>query len=170
MTQARTRAHGVVTPSPIQLLLEAALRVLVSLVQGIASTLQMIFNRSPRDWHTSAAQEVLPRETSDIRASTFILRDDHRSASIPQDEVGGRIHKGTPRHKCETTQALILSRPHRGRPSKDGGVLTRLTRVRRFASNPRRTSGSRANHGPCPDLQLQAHARVKTVPGFRPSS
>ena len=66
MTQARARAHGVVTPSLSQHLLTAMLRVLVDLVQGVASTLQMIFTRRLRDWHTEATQEALPRETSDI--------------------------------------------------------------------------------------------------------
>ena len=66
MTQARARAHGVVTPSASQLWLTATLRVLVRLVLGLVSTLPMIFNRRARDWHTDAQQEALPRETSEI--------------------------------------------------------------------------------------------------------
>ena len=66
MTQARARAHGVVTPSLSQLSLTATLCVLVRLVLGLASTLQMILNRRPRDWHTRATHEALPRETSEI--------------------------------------------------------------------------------------------------------
>jgi len=43
-------------------------------------------------------------------------------------------------------------------------------RVRRCASNPRRTPGSRADIKACSSLQLQACARLTTVPGSRLSS
>jgi hypothetical protein len=66
MTRARTRTHGLGNPPLIQLWLEAALCVFVSLVQGAATTLWMIFKPTRRDWHTETAQQDLPRATSGI--------------------------------------------------------------------------------------------------------
>ena len=66
MTRARNRTHGLGNPPLIQLLLEAVLCVLVSLVQGARTTLGMICNRTHRDWHTTSAQEDLPQATSGI--------------------------------------------------------------------------------------------------------
>ncbi len=66
MTRARSRTHGLVIPPLSQPLLTAALCVFVSLVLGVASTLQMICAVFRRDWHTIEAGKVLPRETSGI--------------------------------------------------------------------------------------------------------
>jgi hypothetical protein len=66
MTRARNRTHGLGNPPLIQLLLEAVLCVFVSLVQGVRTTLGMIFNRTHRDWHTESAHEDLPQATSGI--------------------------------------------------------------------------------------------------------
>jgi hypothetical protein len=48
----------------IQPLLGAMLMLCVSLVQGAATTLRMILNRTSRDWHTEDAHEDLPQATS----------------------------------------------------------------------------------------------------------
>jgi hypothetical protein len=53
-----------VTPPPLDRWIEAALMLCVSLVQGAATTLGMIFNRTRRDWHTTSANEDLPQATS----------------------------------------------------------------------------------------------------------
>jgi hypothetical protein len=66
MTQARTASSGVVTPPPLQHWLHAVLMLFVELVQGVATTLGMIFNRTRRDWHTADAREDLPQAKSDI--------------------------------------------------------------------------------------------------------
>ncbi len=126
MTQARARAHGVVTPSLSQLSLTATLRVLVRLVLGLASTLQMILNRRPRDWHMRATHEALPRETSEIHAPKSILRDDRRCASIPQDEARERSTESRCYTTHKSTEALIL-RDREAIVSKDGGALTALS-------------------------------------------
>jgi hypothetical protein len=53
-----------VTLPPLDRWIDAALMLCVSLVQGAATTLGMIFNRRSRDWHTEDAHEVLPQATS----------------------------------------------------------------------------------------------------------
>jgi hypothetical protein len=71
MTQARTASSGVVTPPPLDRWIDAVLMLFAELVQGVATTLGMIFNRTRRDWHTADAREDLPQAKSDIQ-----LRDD----------------------------------------------------------------------------------------------
>jgi hypothetical protein len=63
MTRARTASYGVVTPPPLKLLLQAVLMLCVSLVQGVATTLGVIFKRTHRDWHTDRTHEDLPQAT-----------------------------------------------------------------------------------------------------------
>lgn len=70
MTQAQTRANGLVIPSLPQLWLTAMLRVLVELVLGVASTCRMRNLRQPRDWHTGPTTAALPEETSDTHQET----------------------------------------------------------------------------------------------------
>jgi len=48
----------------IQPLLDAVLMLCVSLVQAAATTLRMILNRKPRDWHRQATHKALPQATS----------------------------------------------------------------------------------------------------------
>ena len=67
MTRARTASLGVAKLTAIQPLLGAVLMLCVSLVQGAATTLGMIFKRRSRDWHTETAHEDLPQATSGIR-------------------------------------------------------------------------------------------------------
>ena len=68
MTRARTASYGVVTPPPLDRWIEAVLMLCVSLVQGVATTLGMIFNGRDRDWHTDDAREDLPQATSGIHS------------------------------------------------------------------------------------------------------
>ena len=67
MTRARRAAKGLVTPPPLQHWLNAVLLLCVSLVQGVAMTLGMIFNRIHRDWHTTDAYAGLPQAKSGIQ-------------------------------------------------------------------------------------------------------
>jgi hypothetical protein len=67
MTRARTASYGVVTPPPLDRWIEAVLMLCVSLVQGAATTLGMIFNCNRRDWHTAIAHEDLPQAKSGIQ-------------------------------------------------------------------------------------------------------
>ena len=71
MTRARTASLGVGDLTAIQLLLGAVLMLCVSLVQGAATTLGMIFKRRSRDWHTETAREALPQATSGNQLQEF---------------------------------------------------------------------------------------------------
>jgi hypothetical protein len=66
MTRARNRTNGLGEPPLIHLLPEAVLYDLVSLGQGTASRLGMIFNRTHRSWRTQTAREELPHAASGI--------------------------------------------------------------------------------------------------------
>ena len=57
---------GVGDLTAIQPLLGAVLMLCVSVVQGVRTTLGMIFNCSLRDWRTVATREVLPQATSEM--------------------------------------------------------------------------------------------------------
>ena len=145
MTRTQTRAYGVIAPSSRQLLLEAMLRAFVWLVSNVVSTLRTIFNRPTRDWHTGRAEEGQRPTPNDIhkrnllgppgsrpavgaqrrnttlpdQAHQPILRDDRRSAPIPQDERGSFKRNGK--------EALILSSAQSVRPSKGERRLTALS-------------------------------------------
>ena len=82
MTRARNRTQGLGNPPLIQLWLEAVLCVFVSLAQGAATTLGMIFNRTHRDWHTETAREALPQATSGIQ-----LKDTRPAATASRMEA-----------------------------------------------------------------------------------
>jgi hypothetical protein len=66
MTRARSHTWAVGISPLIQPLLEAVLCVVVSLVQGVATTFGMIGRRSPRDWHTQLSSKALPQTKPDI--------------------------------------------------------------------------------------------------------
>jgi hypothetical protein len=138
--------------------MEAVLLLCVSLVQGAASTLKMIFNRKARDWHTDDTREALPHATSSIsqtgttlgppgsrpavdaqrrtrtlheQTSTPILRDAH--SVRPQDEVSGCKYKG---------QEVLILRDREAIVSKDEGGLTSL------ATRPSRHTQSLSSRKP----------------------
>ena len=77
MTQERTRAYGVGSPSRGQLLLTAMLRALVALVHNVVSTFQMKHKPLLRDWHTEQAHVSLPRAKSDTQQQ--------EQQAVPQD-------------------------------------------------------------------------------------
>jgi hypothetical protein len=67
MTRARTASYGVVTPPPLDRWIDAVLMLCVSLVQGVATTFEMRFNRRTHDWHMGTAREALPQTKPDIQ-------------------------------------------------------------------------------------------------------
>ena len=94
MTPAHPRANWSGVPSLTELWLEALLRAVAMLGSNVAATLQMIAKRLAGDWHTGAPSSDLPRETHDTHKET------HLAAA-----------------SSASTEALMVSRPHRGRPS-----------------------------------------------------
>jgi len=95
MTQARTRANEVGSPSLRQLSLAAMLRAFVELVLHAVSTLWMRWRCLSRDWHTDDAATALPEEKTGNQhqkpsspatqgSSALILRD--REAIVSKDE------------------------------------------------------------------------------------
>jgi hypothetical protein len=133
MTQARTASSGVVTPPPLQHWLHAVLMLFVELVQGVATTLGMIFNRNHRDWHTADACEDLPQAKSDIQ-----LRKDHTTHGVilglvPRISVGSarglstiplETHNRDSRHKPENDSCDVARSAQRAfLPLKRGGPI-----------------------------------------------
>ena len=181
MTPARTASYGVSNPPPLQLWLHAVLMLFAELVSRAVSTLQMVRVRCTRDWHTKAPHADLPRETSGICAHERILRDDRRSAPIPQDEASGRNQEGSPRHKRETIQALMVSSTQSVRPSNHKSGLTALSagsvehafpapclpklqerRQKAGIQSVRNAHASRGN--PLPSFRAQAHCAEDPEP------
>jgi hypothetical protein len=121
MTQARTASHGVVTPPPLQRWLHAVLMLFAELVQGVATTLGMGFNRTRRDWHTADAREDLPQAKSDIH-----LKKETNTTHgvilglVPRISVGSS--RGLTAIPLETQ-----NRDSRDKPENDSGVVERST-------------------------------------------
>jgi hypothetical protein len=93
MTRARNRTNGLGEPALIHLLLEAVLYDLVSLGQGTASRLGMIFNRTHSNWRTQTAREDLPHAASGIsshrrRTTDGAVSLQERAPELPP-ETGG---------------------------------------------------------------------------------
>ncbi len=95
MTQARTRANEVGSPSPSQLSLTAMLRAFVELVLHAASTLWMRWCCLSRDWHAGEAATALPEATSGIQPQE--VQPDRRAPA--------RLSA----HRAETTLTLMVS-------------------------------------------------------------
>ncbi len=101
MTQARTCANAVGSPSLPQLWLIVMLRMFAALAHSVVSTFQMRSNRQPRDWRTDRVDASLPRMKNDIQ---------HQEATtaVPQD----------------SPSALTVSSTQCVRPSNHEGALT----------------------------------------------
>ena len=67
MTLARTHAHGLVSPSPLQHWLNATLCVLAELVHSVAAMLGMRNRRQARECDTIQMPEALPQATHDTQ-------------------------------------------------------------------------------------------------------
>ena len=131
MTRARTASYGVVTPPPLDRWIEAVLMLCVSLVQGAATTLGMIFNRSHRDWHTETAHEALPQATSGISSQGTQLhpRSHSRASEARPENLCGpsrglasdplETNNRHSRHKAENDPARVTRR-HTSSPPPSG--------------------------------------------------
>ena len=107
MTRARTASYGVVTPPPLQLWLHAVLMLCVSLVQGAATTLGMIFNRTHRDWHTVDADENLPQATSGIHLQESSHTHGVILGLVPRIPVGSSRGLATIPHEAINQDARL---------------------------------------------------------------
>ncbi len=88
MTRARTASLGMAILTAIQPLLGAVLMLCLSLVQGAATTLRMIFKRNRRDWHTIIAREALPQAKSGISSQGTKLTHGVILGLVPRIPVG----------------------------------------------------------------------------------
>ncbi len=148
MTRARTRTDGVVTPPPIQLLLEVALCPFVSLMQGVASTLQLIFNRSTGDWQTHDAKAELPRETSDIshEGTTARFPPSVQSAGgVRLDPSSGPIRKANAEMTAKAGSSRLCDETEGAVIASYSMSLSCRAKARR-AVDPEPSGGTRDNH------------------------
>jgi hypothetical protein len=103
MTQAHVCANWSGVPSLTELWLEALLRMIAMFWVSLAATFQMDLSRRARACDTPPAPQALPRRTRETSEET--------SAAEPA------------RH-CQSTEALVVSRPRSGRPSNYKGELS----------------------------------------------
>jgi hypothetical protein len=131
MTQARTASSGVVTPPPLQRWLHAVLMLFAELVQGVATTLGMIFNRNHRDWHTADAREDLPQAKSDIHLKEANTTHGVILGLVPRISVGTSRGLSTipletknrdSRHKAENDTVVVAATRTRTPPPNGGGA------------------------------------------------
>ena len=115
MTRARTASNGVGTPQPLDRWIDAVLMLFVSLVQGVATTFGMRFNRQPRDWHTDTTREALPQTKPDIHIEEEDLLPQSRAALCRtslldhpkgQANAPSESHNGKSRNHGTDTQPL----------------------------------------------------------------
>jgi hypothetical protein len=104
MTPAQTRAHGLVTPSPLDHWIDAMLRAFVELVRNVVSTLWMNRRRPPAECHSDATPAVLPGATNDTQSGN------QPAATNSQPPL-----------------ALMVSSARSARPSNHEGVLTHVS-------------------------------------------
>ena len=168
MTRARTASYGVVTPPPLDRWIDAVLMLCVSLVQGVATTLGMIFNRIHRDWHTGHAREDLPQATSGISSQGTKRIHGVILGLVP------RISVGTPRGlSIDPREAINQDARHKAeRDSVDlAPSLSFRTHAQRASRNPgaARTSvtiRSRSRVGNDND-EVKTRARLKGSTHFK---
>src|SRR5690349_20164123 len=131
MTQARTRANGLVTPSLPQLWLTAMLRAFVELVLNVVSSLRMGPSRLPAECHSDVPPQALPEENNDIQQQ-------ETNAAVPQDS---------------SIALMVSSMAKAMRPSNHEGVLANLAGwlttgiARSLFRSSRRKPGPRAASG-----------------------
>ena len=112
MTRARTASSGMGSLAAIQPLLAAVLMLCVSLVQAAATTLRMILNRKPRDWHTGPLQEGLPQATSGPQSQG--TSTPHGVMLGPVPSISVRPTRGFAVDPCDTD-----NRDSRDKPEND---------------------------------------------------
>ncbi len=164
MTRTRTRTYGVIDPSSRQPLLAAMLRAFCWLVSNVVSTLQTIFNRPTRAWHTDEAEDdhlPTPNDPTQKEAQTFEPSfSGKRSARIPRIPVAS-TRGTTPYSLCALNQdawdkpkhdAVVVlqtrSGPSAASPAKAGvqtphGVRTSNSSAPRTRTGPPPSRGIR---------------------------
>jgi len=168
MTRARTASYGVVTPPPLDRWIEAVLMLCVSLVQGVATTLGMVFNRRSRDWHTEDARQDLPQATSGISRQESNTTHGVILGLVPRISVGApKVLTTIPletinqdsRHKAENDSVDIgASRMEADKvrvPREGGGPVLRAAQT---SSDRTRSARTRADQTPAliPSLSKDA--------------
>jgi hypothetical protein len=140
--------------SAIQPLLGAVLMLCVSLVQGAATTLGMIFNRTNRDWHTDDAHEDLPQATSGI-----YLKRDPATGKPPVQRIpregGDPVLRAAQTHTHRSALTRADQTPACAGGTEDGIVhrhaappyLSFWTRAQRASRNPGSQAPPRAASG-----------------------
>jgi hypothetical protein len=122
MTRARRITPGLGNPPLIQLWLEAVLCAFVRLVQGVATTFGMRFNRRTHDWHMGTAREALPQTKPDIQTKEPISGRG-RQVRVPgagRDPASAHTVHFTGTRLSPLIPALILSVSKDARTRDDG--------------------------------------------------
>ena len=164
MTRARTASNGLGTPPPLDRWIDAVLMLCVSLVQGVATTLGMIFKCNHCDWHTADAHEDLPQAKSGISSQGTNPTHGVILGLVPRIPVGSSrglandpheaINQGA-RHKAERDSVDVA--PSRFTPVIPGEGATCLPKPE-GRREKRRRPGTQGR---------QAQAPPRVAPGFR---
>ena len=107
MTQARTRANEVGSPSLPQLWLDALLRLFVELVQNVVATLRLKLLRPLRDWHTETAETSQPAETTDTIKEPHAVQPDSPIALMLRRPKAVSKHEGVLTIRATPTESFL---------------------------------------------------------------
>ena len=159
MTRHKHAQTGLVTPSPLDRWIDATLCVFAMLVHYVASTLQMI-RRHDRVNATRAMPVVLPRAKTDTQQQepqSVAASDTPIMHPTPACHPGsakrypgpihpvGRTSQWFPALRYAPAGMTIIAQIGAAHPARPHNPAPPSLRVRRFASNPRRTPGPRAS-------------------------
>ena len=128
MTRAQSGANRSDAPSPSQLLLAALLRLAAMLVSGAACLLWMRPSRLAGECHADVTPAMLPSAGN----------GNHKKEETPAAA------------NSQIPEALMVSRPHSGRPSNHEGMLTGASHTSRNSANvllPRAGEATRTRTG-----------------------
>ena len=163
MTRHKHAQTGLVTPQLPQQWLTAVLRAFAMLVLNVVSTFQMNRLNVTRDWHTPDDEAALPRVTSDTIKETqpVAASDTPIMHPTPACHPGsakrypgpihpmGRNSQWFPALRYAAAGMTIIAPFEAAQPARSNNPAPPSLRVRRFASNPRRTPGPRASRVMC---------------------
>ena len=120
MTRHKALHTGLVSPSPLDLLINALLHAFAMLVSHVAHLCSMRLIRHSAECHSDATLEVLPctesgklKETTQAAASNHTRRGSASSSNAVATAPEGAIAR----------EALMVSRSRSDRPSNHEGVL-----------------------------------------------
>ena len=106
MTQARTHANEVGSPSLPQLLLDALLRLFVELVQNVVATLWMRRSDQTCDWHTDPIVNALPGETTDPTKDPHAVQPDSPKVLMLRRPKAVSKHEGVLTTRATPTESF----------------------------------------------------------------